>query len=122
MIVDMETQEIQGCLIFQMVDKYTPYMAFVEKAPHNKGVQARFELVAECLVAFACRQSFIKVADGRDEKGWLMFDVREEKEEDVLKLMSYYSKTFKAVRFQKTTTMFIQPEDGRGLIEKYLKQ
>ncbi|WP_432671148.1 hypothetical protein [Flavobacterium sp. SM2513] len=32
---------IEGCLIFEMKNKVEPYMAFVELAPHNKGLHKK---------------------------------------------------------------------------------
>ena len=67
---------IEGCLIFQLRDMVEPFMAFIEIAPHNKGKSKRYDKVAGCLIAFACRLSFI---NGKDHfKGWLAFDVLEE--------------------------------------------
>src|SRR5436190_6479165 len=76
-----ETPEIiEGCLIFEMKEKIEPYVAFVEIAPHNRGDNRRYERVAGCLIAFACRLSFTK----GDEvyRGWLAFDVFEEDKEN----------------------------------------
>src|SRR5690606_29820815 len=50
---------IEGCLIFQMRGKAEPYMAFIEIAPHNAGKNRKYDKVAGCLIAFACRLSFI---------------------------------------------------------------
>jgi hypothetical protein len=77
---------IEGCLIFKMKDRVEPYMAFVEIAPHNKSESRKYDKVAGCLIAFACRLSFIKGQN--DFKGWLAFDVLEEDEENEIRLMS----------------------------------
>ncbi len=78
----------EGCLIFEMKHKIEPYMAFVEVAPHNRGELKKFEKVAGCLIAFACRLSFI---NGNDVyRGWLAFDVFEENKENEIKLMALY--------------------------------
>lgn len=92
-------------------------MAYIEIAPQNKGKEKEFEKVAGCLIAYACRLSFILGED--DYKGWLAFDALEEKEEDRIKLMTLYSKKYKAYKFGETT-MLIRPEDGEKLIEKFL--
>src|SRR5687768_8497152 len=60
---------IEGCLIYKMMDDEQPYMAYLEIAPHNKGVSRRYDLVAGCLIAFACRLSF-QLGKG-DYLGWL---------------------------------------------------
>ncbi|WP_245895681.1 hypothetical protein [Flavobacterium album] len=100
-----------------MKDKIEPYMAFVEIAPHNQGKDKEFERVAGCLIAFACRLSFIK---GNDiYRGWLAFDVLEEDKEAEIKLMANYSQKYHAKRFGETT-MVIPPEGGQKLIEEFL--
>ncbi|TDX00531.1 hypothetical protein [Dinghuibacter silviterrae] len=119
-LVSEETpQVIEGCLIFQMKQKQIPYMAYVEVGPHNRGNQKKYDYVAGCLIAFACRQSFIH---GKDHhQGWLTFDVMEEDPKDQLKLMAVYSNKYGAVRFEgEETTMYIMPANGEKLIEQYL--
>lgn len=118
-LVTAETPEIiEGCLIYKMLDDNQPYMAFIEIAPHNLGKDRRYDLVAGCLIAFACRLSFLL---GRGPyRGWLAFDVQEPTEADQLKLMAVYSRKYKAVRIPDTTSMLIKPEDGEQLIEHYL--
>ena len=119
-LVTKETpQIIEGCLIYTMRNNTEPYLAYIEVAPHNRGEDQKFDFVAGCLIAYACRLSFIK-GQG-DYKGWLAFDVQEEEESDQLKLMSLYSSKYRAKRFEQTTTMVISPEDGEDLIGEYLK-
>ena len=101
-----------------MKGKIEPYMSFVEIAPHNKGENRRYDSVANCLIAFACRLSFIN-GEG-DYKGWLAFDVLEEDKQNEIKLMSLYSKKYGALKFGKTT-MVIPPEGGEKLINEFLK-
>ncbi len=120
-LVSEETPgNIEGCLVYKMREEQEPYMAYIEIAPWNKGENKKYDLVAGCLIAFACRQSFI-LASG-DFKGWLAFDVMEASEEDQNKLMALYSRKYKALRMANTTTMIIRPEDGEKLIEKYLNR
>lgn len=118
LVTEESPDEIEGCLIYKMLNDEEPYMAYIEIAPHNKGDSRRYDLVAACLIAYACRLSF-QFGKGHFQ-GWLAFDVQEEKEEDEIKLMAVYSKKYKAVRIDKTTSMIIAPEDGEKLIEKYL--
>ena len=92
-------------------------MAYIEIAPHNKGLNKIYDLVAGCLIAFACRLSFIK-GEG-DFKGWLAFDVLEKEKQDELKLMSVYCQKYGALKFG-TTTMVIPPATAEKLINKYL--
>jgi hypothetical protein len=117
-LVCEETPEIiEGALIFQMKDAVEPYMAYIEIAPHNRGKSRKFEKVAGCLIAFACRQSFIH---GKEHfKGWLAFDVMEESKQDEIKLMALYCAKYGALKFGETT-MLIPPAAGEGLIREYL--
>ncbi len=110
---------IEGCMIYQVLKNGIQYMAFVEVAPHNRLPDRTHDLVAGCLIAFACRQS-MKLGENH-HKGWLTFDVQEESKEDEIKLMAMYSKKYKAVKFDETT-MLISPENGELLIEEYLKR
>lgn len=110
---------IEGCLIFQMQENKQPYMAYIEIAPHNKGNVKIYDTVAGCLIAFACRLSFILGKE--DYRGWLAFDVHEQTEEDQIKLMSMYSEKYYAKRIGETT-MIITPKDGEILIDKYLNK
>ena len=110
---------IQGCLIFQMLDKKIPYMAYVEVAPHNRAEPKVYEYVAGCLIAFAFKQSVIQGKG--DYKALLSFDVKEEKEEDQQRLMALYSSKYHALRVDETT-MWITDEGGHALIEKYLNR
>jgi hypothetical protein len=118
LICEDSPNNVEGCLVFKMKDKMEPYMAFIEIAPSNKGNNRKYDKVAGCLIAFACRLSFIHGED--DYKGWLAFDVLEEYKENEIKLMSLYSKRYNALRFGKTT-MVIQPEGGEKLINEFLK-
>ena len=71
---------IEVCLIYKMRKQLEPYMAYIEIAPHNKGEKKKYDLVAGCLIAFACRLSFIHGKG--DYKGWLAFDVQEADKKD----------------------------------------
>lgn len=117
-VTDDTNTMAEGCLIFEMKAKIEPYMAFIEIAPHNKGNKKLYKKVAECLIAYACRLSFIhgKAA----YKGWLAFDILEENKENQIKLMLLYSNKYKAMRFGETT-MIISPENGENLINNYLQ-
>ncbi len=117
-LVSEETSDkIEGCLSFQMRDKIEPYMAFIEVAPHNKGTVKEYDNVAGCLIAFACKLSFIN-GEG-DFEGYLAFDVLEEDKEDEIKLMSMYSNKYNAFKVGETT-MIIPPLEGKKLIDEFL--
>jgi len=110
---------IEGCLIFIMRNQLEPYMSYVEISPHNQGKNKRYSHVAECLIAFACRLSFIHGSGAF--KGWLAFDVLEEKKENEIRLMALYCREYGALRFGETTTLVIPPETGEKLIDTFLK-
>lgn len=110
---------IEGCLVFQMLDKEVPFMAYLEIAPHNQLKNKKYDYVAGCLIAYACKLSFIK---GKSHfKGWLTFEVYEETDKGQIRLMSVYSKKYLA-RKTDEHTMIITPTDGETLIEEYLKR
>lgn len=117
-LVSEETPNIiEGCLIFEMKKKVEPYMAYVEIAPHNTGLEKKYEKVAGCLIAFACRLSFTKAND--PYRGYLVFDVLEEDKADEVKLMAVYSTKYNALRYGETT-MIIPPVGGEKLITEFL--
>lgn len=120
-LVDQETpDQIEGTLIFQMRDKIAPYMAYIEIAPHNKGNLKRYDYVAGCLIAYACKESFIR---GRgDYEGSLLFDVCEKDIGHQTRLMTHYSTKYKAQRLGNTTTMIIDTGNGESLIGEYLER
>ncbi len=110
------TNIIEGCLIINTKAASQVYMAYVEVAPHNRGKGKVYDKVARCLIAFACRQSFIY-----DKEGYLAFDVLEEKKEDEIKLMKLYSQKYNALRLEGTNTMIILPQGSEKLINEFLK-
>ncbi|HEY8781742.1 MAG TPA: hypothetical protein VIM16_09020 [Mucilaginibacter sp.] len=118
-LVAEETPEIvEGCMIFQMVDKIRPNLAFIEIAPHNRINERKYDHVAGCLIAYAFQRALI---EGKgDYNGILFLDVLEEKEEDQKKLMNLYSKKYNAKTY-RGTRMVIADNDGHELIKKYLE-
>lgn len=119
LVTEETSDRIEGCLTFQMRDEIEPYMAFVEIAPHNKGDVREFDNVAGCLIAFACRLSFVN-GEG-DFEGYLAFDVLEEDKNDEIKLMALYSSKYNAFKIGDTT-MIIPPEGGKKLIDEFLTE
>ncbi|GAA4203289.1 hypothetical protein GCM10022289_19290 [Pedobacter jeongneungensis] len=109
---------IEGCMIFQLLDKKKPYMAFLEVAPHNKGDEKKHDHVAGCLIAYAFKLSLMRGVG--DYKGMLYFEVGEERKEDEVKLMHLYSSRYRAMRLGTTNMMVIFDENGELLIERYL--
>jgi hypothetical protein len=106
---------IEGCVIINSCVKDEVYMAFVEVAPHNRGKDRKYEKVAGCLIAFACRQSFIE-----KKGGFVAFDVLEDDKATEMKLMAMYSKKYGALQLENSTTMLILPEGSEKLITDYL--
>ena len=105
---------IEGCLILKEEKEIGYYMAYIEIAPHNQGSNKKYDNVAGCLIAFACRLSHIK------SNGFLSFHVSEKDQKNQIKLMSHYSKKYRAIKVMDTKEMIITPEDGQILIKKYL--
>ena len=87
-------------------------MDALELAPYNIGQQnKRYDYVAGCLIAFACRKSFM--IEG-DYKGFLTFVSK-------TNLIQWYSKKYGA-ELALGQRMFINWENGERLIEKYLNR
>jgi len=87
-------------------------MELVEIAPHNIGRKhKRYAYVAGCLIAFACKKSFLLE---NNYKGFLTFESK-------TKLIDWYMEKYRAkiVIGQK---MYIEPDDGRHLINEYLQR
>ncbi|MFW5760453.1 MAG: hypothetical protein ACOCXH_05690 [Cyclobacteriaceae bacterium] len=87
-------------------------MDALELAPHNVGqTNKRFDYVAGCLIAFACRESF-KISG--DYKGFVTFVSK-------TNLIRWYSEKYGA-ELALGQRMFIDWENGEKLIEKYLNR
>ena len=84
-------------------------MDLVEIAPHNVGKNKRYEDVAGCLIAFACRESFRLEGP---YKGFLTFESK-------TVLMDWYAGKYGA-HHTIGRKMHIDPQQGRTLIDKYL--
>jgi hypothetical protein len=105
-------------MIFQLVNKEIPVMAYVEVAPHNKGTEKKHERVAGCLIAYAFKLSLIHGKGAY--QGILSFKVGEEKREDEEKLINLYQTKYNAVQIADTTLLEISDEGGEDLIRRYL--
>lgn len=118
-LVKEETPNVvEGCMIFQLVDKVRPVMAYLESAPHNRTDKKKHEDVAGCLIAFAFKQSLIQGVG--PYQGVLHFRVGEEKKEDEQRLIDLYKTKYHAVQLGNTPLMEIADEAGEDLIKKYL--
>jgi hypothetical protein len=101
--------QIEGALCLK-VEYDMLIMDALELAPHNIGKKnKRYDYVAGCLIAFACRESF-KISGAY--KGFLTFVSK-------TKLIGWYSKKYGA-EIALGQRMFIDWENGERLIEKYL--
>jgi hypothetical protein len=119
LIADDSPEILEGCLIFQMLDKQIPYMSFLEIAPHNQARPRRYDYIAGCLIAFAFKLSVLK---GKGVyQAQLFFDVQEEHEGEAEKLIELYRKKYGALR-QGDTTLVIIDDAGYKLISKYLER
>lgn len=109
---------VEGCMIFQLIDKIMPVMAYVEVAPHNKSDRKVYDYVAGCLIAYAFKLSVIKGVGVY--QGILNFRVGEEKKEAEQKLINLYKTKYHAVQLGDTPIMEIADDAGEFLINKYL--
>ncbi len=81
-------------------------MDLVEIAPQNVGQKnKRYDYVAGCLIAFACRESFKLTSN---YQGFLTFESK-------TKLMAWY-KTHYYAQVAMGQKMFIEPAGGHNLI------
>jgi len=106
-----DSQNIEGVLLLK-VESDMLIMDLIEIAPHNIGsTNKRYDYVAGCLIAFACRESF-KV-DG-NYKGFLTFVSKSN-------LIELYSNKYGATR-ALGQRMYIDPTNGLKLIDKYFSK
>lgn len=84
-------------------------MDLIEIAPYNIGKNKRYDDVAGCLIAFACRESF-KIEGSY--QGFLIFESKTD-------LIEWYREKYGAEAASRQR-MFISPDQGIKLIEMYL--
>jgi len=98
----LQLKKYQGMLI----------MDSVEIAPQNIGRKnKRYDYVAGCLIAFACRESFKLESN---YKGFLSFESKNN-------LINWYQEKYYAV-IAMHRKMYIEPENGQKLIDEYLER
>ncbi|TKG92997.1 hypothetical protein EYV94_18675 [Puteibacter caeruleilacunae] len=103
--------KIEGVLALK-VENGMLIMDVLELAPHNIGSQnKKFNYVAGCLIAFACRESF-KIEG--DYRGFLTFVSK-------TKLINWYQNKYGAKQ-ALGQRMYIDWETGQRLIEEYLNR
>lgn len=103
-------EEIEGLLMITLMNDEMLYMNNLEVAPHNYGSKGRYENVAGSLIAFACKKSF-ELGKG-PYLGFLSFDSKPQ-------LISLYQEKY-AATLAMVQKMYIDPENGKKLMKKYL--
>jgi hypothetical protein len=104
-------QNIEGALYLK-VEHEMLIMEALELAPQNIGSsKKRYDYIAGCLIAFACRESF-KISG--NYKGFLTFVSKTD-------LIAWYSEKYGA-ELALGQRMFIDWENGEKLIKKYLNR
>ena len=108
--IKTETATTEGVLQLRIEEEML-IMDLIEIAPHNLGsTSKKYDFVAGCLIAFACRESFITL-DG-NYKGYLTFTSK-------TKLINWYSTKYGAV-LANGQNMYIDEDQGSILINEYL--
>lgn len=103
--------EVEGVIMLSLMHDEMLYMNNIEIAPRNLGSNGKYDNVAGCLLAFGCKMSF---EIGKNAyKGYLTFESKST-------LISLYQKKYGAT-LAMGQRMFIEPNIGLELIEKYLK-
>lgn len=104
-----DSESIEGILQLR-IENDMLIMDVIEIAPHNFGsTNKKFDYVAGCLIAFACRESF--KLEG-NYKGFLTFVSK-------TNLIDWYKKKYGATQ-ALGQRMYIDDVNGLKLIEKYL--
>ncbi len=109
--IKLNPASIQGALQL-VVQEGMLIMNLVEIAPQNIGsTLKRYDFVAGCLIAFSCRESF-KLEN--NYKGFLTFESK-------TRLIELYKNKYFAQQAMGQK-MFIEPADGRKLIDTYINR
>ncbi|MEN8121743.1 MAG: hypothetical protein ABFS35_15435 [Bacteroidota bacterium] len=101
---------VEGALLLK-VEENMLIMDVLEVAPHNIGSNKHYDYVAGSLIAYACRESF--KLEG-NYKGFLTFVSK-------TNLIGWYIEKYGA-ELALGQRMFIDWENGKKLIEKYLNR
>lgn len=109
-ILDNKYPEVQGAVQLINMDGML-IMDLIEVHPLNIGRNNGFMHVGGCLIAFACREA-LKLKS--DYYGYLTFESKTQ-------LIDLYVEKYGAVQ-TIGSRMYIPPENGKKLIEKYLKK
>ncbi len=106
-----ESRQTEGMLMLSVMYDEMLYMNNIEVAPHNLGSSGKYDNVAGCLIAYGCQKSF--ELGKNTYRGYLTFESK-------TKLIPLYQEKYGAT-LAMGQRMFIEPEVGLELIEKYLK-
>lgn len=102
--------QIEGLVMFSLIDKERIYMNNVEVASHNYGKKGRYDFVAGCLIAYGC---ILSLKYGKNYYiGFLTFESK-------TSLIGLYQNKY-LVTLAVKRIMFIEPVNGQILIKKYL--
>ncbi|WP_430406083.1 hypothetical protein [Fluviicola sp.] len=108
---------IEGCMIFSIHETFGPFMDYLEVAPSNWGSNGKYKGVAGCLIAYACRLSFIEGTD--NNRGVLTFKAFAENEDSQEYLERLYRTKYMAVK-NPFGYMEIYSDKSKILIDEYL--
>lgn len=103
-------KRVEGILMLSLMQDEMLYMNNIEIAPHNLGSNGKYDNVAACLIAYGCLKSFELGQNAY--RGYLTFESK-------TKLISLYQERYGA-SLAMGQKMFIAPEVGLELIDKYL--
>jgi len=109
--LDETSNKIEGVVMLTLYNDEMLFMNNIEVAPHNLGKGKKYDNVAGCLIAFACKESF-KRGKG-NYQGFLTFDSKTE-------LIELYHHKYGAT-LAMGNKMFFDSEVGKKLMEKYLR-
>ena len=110
LVIDETPDIVEGMLMLSIAYGEMVQMNNVEIAPYNIGREKKYDLVAGCLIAFACNMSFAK---GKNNYlGFLSFESK-------TVLMSLYQYKYGATPAMGQR-MFFDKQAGLDLIKKYL--
>lgn len=110
-ILDDNPYEIQGVIMLTMLNGELVEMKNIEVSPTNYGSKGILKRVAGCLIAYACQKS-LELGKG-SYQGCISFISKTD-------LMYFYQEKYHAIWSGMGTRMFIEPIDGKKLIDEYL--
>lgn len=103
-------KKVEGVLMLTLFNEEMLFMNNVELAPYNIGTTKKYDNVAGCLLAFACKKSFELGEESYE--GYLSFDSKTE-------LIDLYSEKYGA-KLAAGNKMYFNPEASKKLMKKYL--